>query len=141
MMSETEVLEKLTSYKDAIIKLKQERDEARSKVSNMEVELIDLRKDLEACNNIILEKDTKIAGVQSTNEQLRQENSELSTKIQDLTTEKANLETDLNNVKSQLQNLQSQSQQNQQESAAAKDAFMQELSRVLNEASSALTED
>jgi len=192
-VTETEVLQKLASYKDAIIKLKNERNENKElaqkatdeathwqnsyntlkeqsyhtikhlvedNIEQKEVEIENLHKTIDELQNQLNDKDylTNLLknnfniDIDDLRKQSEKKYVELDEKYQQLKAFSETVQSELEKVRSQngfyksdieklqqrLQDIQSQNQQTRQNEQAAKEAFMQELSRVVNEASEVL---
>lgn len=233
-MTEAEVLEKLASYKDAIIRIKTERNEARQKAEELqqkvdtqnvnymqdskeswekadhwerlyndlkeksyhtikhlvedniepkEVEIAELRKDIEACKGLLQDSDYAISNLvkdgayvvltreeyqsweskdseaetrqtvleatvkekteayellQNKYNELKAFSESVQTELQKVQSQNGIYKSDVENLQKQLEAIQKQSQQTKYEEQVAKDNFMKELSRVMNEASEVL---
>lgn len=194
MLTEEQVLTKLASYKDAIIKIKNDRDKAKAAYADLEdnieikeKEIIELRNSIA---DITSQKEQAIAERDRAYEDLQTVKNELETskqhliKIEDGCTEadselknvKEHLEekevaydelhsqylelqnvcntvqeelkkvesqngiykSDISKLQKQLESIQQQSQQTLYNEKAAKENFMNEISRVINEASEVL---
>ena len=188
MMTEDEVLEKLASYKDAIIRIKNERDSAKQKAEelqlkidsqnetymqdskeawekadhweksyndlkeksyhtikhlvedNIEVkekEIEELKKNTESSQALLKDKDYLINQLQSNfNVRLFNENDEKL--LANIQSQLQNAEAEKEKLQRQIIELQQQNQQTLQDEASARNAFLTELDRVMQEAGAVL---
>lgn len=142
-MTEQEVLKKLADYKDAILGIKNKKIEAEKNFDSLKTKTYHTIKHLVE-NNI----EVKEVEILNLKQQLTEKQNLLDVKIVELENIKNNyndilkkyqaLSENNNSLQNELKNLQDQGSKTKQENDAAKEAFMQELSRVLNEASSVL---
>lgn len=142
-MTEQEVLKKLADYKDAILGIKNKKIEAEKNFDELKTKTYHTIKHLVE-NNI----EVKEVEILNLKQQLTEKQNLLDVKIVELDSIKNNyndilkkyqaLSESNNNLQNELKSLQDQGSKTKQENDAAKEAFMQELSRVLNEASSVL---
>ena len=138
MMTEDEVLEKLKSYKDAIIKLKNDRDFYKQNYLSLKDKSYHTIKHLVEDNIEVKEQELSTLNEKYNNMKLLCDGVN-----KDLDNAKYLYEvckSDKQKLQEQLDTLQQQAQQYKQNEEQAKVAFMQEIERVVNDANNVLNE-
>ena len=144
-MKEEEVLEKLRSYKDAIIKLKEDRDFYKTNFLSLKEKAYLTIKHLVEDN--IEPKEKEIFDLTNQLSHSNEKNSNLTQICDGVNRDLSNVKqlyeickADKQRLQDQLNELQQQTQQSRQSEEQAKIAFMQEIERVVNDANNVLNE-
>lgn len=173
MLTEEQVLTKLASYKDAIIKIKNDRDKAKAAYADITSQkeqaiaerdrayedLQTVKNELETSKQHLIKVEDGCTEVDSELKNAKERLEEKEVAYDELHSQYLELQTfcntvqeelkkvesqngiyksDISKLQKQLESIQQQSQQTLYNEKAAKENFMNEISRVINEASEVL---